>query len=302
MVRPVAFRHHLEFLAFRFVSFVVVLLPERFALSLCGVLGWLAGGVFRIRRADVDRHLDMAFPKSEKAWRRRVAGMSYRHLAREAAMTVRLSGMGSEEVVRRTTMEGFEDLWQVVEEGRGAVLITGHLGSWEIGGAALAARGIPMDVIAHLQKNPLFDRHLMETRDQLGLTVIVKNDALRLVPRSLAAGRAVAFVADQNLQRRGVFVDFFGHLAATARGPALFALRRSTPVFFGFALRLPGWPSRYRVTLERVPPPRAGSIDEAVKELTQRHVSMLERHVRETPEQYFWQHRRWKTRPDAEPS
>ena len=301
MVRPVAFRHHLEFLAFRFVSFVIVLLPERLALSLCGLLGWLGGVAFRIRRADVDRHLSMAFPGSEPAWRSRVARRSYRHLAREAAMALRLASMESDEAVRRTDIEGFEHFRRVVEEGRGAVLITGHLGNWEVGAAAFAARGVPMNAIAHLQKNPLFDRHLVETRNRLGLNVIVKNQAFRVAPRLLSAGRVVGFLADQNLQRRGVFVDFFGHLAATARGPALFALRKDAPVFVAFALRLPGWPSRYRVTLERVPLPQAGSNDEAVKELTQRHVSILERHVREAPDQYFWQHRRWKTRPDSEP-
>lgn len=296
-----ALRHHFEFLVFRVVSGVLLILPERIALAVSAMLGWFAREALRIRRVDVDRHLAMAFPRSEHPWRVRVARRSYCHIVREAAMTLRLSKMGSEEVMRRTTMEGFESLRRAVEQGQGVVLISGHLGSWEIGGAALAARGIPMDVIAHPQRNPFFERYLGETRERLGLSVILKNEAFRLVPKSLAAGRTVTFVADQNLQRRGVFVDFFGHLTATARGPALFALRRNTPVFFGFALRLPGWPSRYRVTLERIPLPRASPIKEAVRELTQQHVSMLENSVRETPGQYFWHHRRWKTRPDSEP-
>ena len=294
-------RHHFEFLVFRVVSGVLLILPERIAMAVSAILGWLAREALRIRRVDVDRHLAMAFPRSEHPWRVRVARRSYCHIVREAAMTLRLSKMSSEEVMRRTTMEGFESLRRAVEQGQGVVLISGHLGSWEIGGAALAARGIPMDVIAHPQRNPFLERYLGETRERLGLSVILKNEAFRLVPKSLAAGRTVTFVADQNLQRRGVFVDFFGHLTATARGPALFALRRNTPVFFGFALRLPGWPSRYRVTLERIPLPRASPIKEAVRELTQQHVSMLENSVRETPGQYFWHHRRWKTRPDSEP-
>lgn len=298
----VALRHHFEFLVFRVVSGVLLILPERISLTLCGALGWFAREALQIRREDVDRHLAMAFPRSEHPWRVRIARKSYRHIVREAAMTLRFSKMGSEEVMRRTTIEGFESLQRVVGQGQGVVLISGHLGSWEIGGAALAARGIPMDVIAHPQRNPFVERYLGEIRERLDLSVIVKNEAARLVPRSLAAGRTVTFVADQNLQQRGVFVDFFGQLAATARGPALFALRRSTPIFFGLALRLPGRPSRYRVTLERISLPRASPIKKAVWELTQQHVLMLENSVRETPEQYFWHHRRWKTRPDSEPS
>ena len=296
-----SFRYRLEFLAFRVLAWMIGVVPERLALGTCAALGWLAGVVLRIRRADVDRHLALAFPEEDSAWRRRVARDSYRHFAREAAMTFRLSNMDPEEVVRRTDMEGFEEFREAVGEGAGAVVVSGHLGNWEIAGASAAARGVPMDVVAHRQKNPLFDRYLVETRARLGLTVMVKNDALRLARRSLAAGRVAAFVADQNIRRRGVFVDFFGSAAATPKGPAMFALRSGAPVFLGTAVRLPGWPSRYKVRAERVPVRHDLPVDEAILELTQRYTSILEQRIREAPEQYFWQHRRWKTRPSPEP-
>jgi KDO2-lipid IV(A) lauroyltransferase len=176
-------------------------------------------------------------------------------------------------------------------------VISGHLGNWEIAAAAMAARGVPMDVAAHLQKNPLFYRHLVGLRHRLGLTVIVKNEAFRLVPRALASGRVVALIADQNIRKRGVFVDFFGEAAATAKGPALFALRSGAPMFLGVALRKPGTPSRYRVIIEPIPAPAGARGEASIRDLTQRHVSRLEALIREAPAQYFWQHRRWKTRP-----
>ena len=221
------------------------------------------------------------------------------HHAREAAMTARLSRMPPEEIVRRTEVVGFEALREAAAEGRGAVVISGHLGNWEVAAAAVAARGVPMDVAAHLQKNPLFYRHMAELRDRLGLTVIVKNEAFRLVPQALAAGRVVALIADQNMRKRGVFVYFFGRAAATAKGPALFALRTGAPVFLGVAVRKPGYPSRYRVIIERVPVGEGATSANATRDLTQRHVSKLEVRIRETPDQDFWQHRRWKTRPEA---
>ncbi len=300
-MNPVSLRHRLEFMVFRVLSWMIVVLPEWLALSLCSALGWLGGVVFRIRRVDVDRHLAMAFPEQDSAWRTRIARASYRHLAREAAMAFRLSRMDPQEVVRRTDMDGFEEFRVAVEEGVGAVVVSAHLGNWEVAGASAAARGVPMDVVAHRQKNPLFDRYLVKTRERLGLTVIVKNDAFRLALRSLSAGRVAAFVADQNIRKRGVFVDFFGSPAATAKGPALFALRSGAPVFLGTAVRLPGWPSRYAVKVERVPVRRDAPAEEAILELTQRYTSILEQRIREAPEQYFWQHRRWKTRPSPEP-
>lgn len=297
----VTLRHRLEYVAYRSVAGVLGVLPERVALSLCGLMGWAAGVLLRIRRADVDRHLALAFPERDRAWRDRVARASYRHLAREAAMTLRLSRMDAEEVVRRTTMEGFDELRSAVEAGGGVIAITGHLGNWEIGAAAVAARGLPTDVVAHRQKNPLFDDHFVRTRARLGLNVIVKNEAARLALRSLAAGRLTAFVADQNIRKRGVFIEFFGEAAATAKGPALFALRSGAPVFLGVALRVPGWPSRYRVAFERVEVPRDVPVGQAVPEIMQRQARVLERRIRESPDQYFWQHRRWKTRPPVEP-
>ena len=105
-------------------------------------------------------------------------------------------------------------------------MISGHLGNWEVAAAAVAVRGVPMDVAAHLQKNPLFYRHMVELQDRLGLTVIVKNQAFRLVPAGPRRGPMWSpSIADQNIRKRGVFVDFFGKAAATAKGPALFALR-----------------------------------------------------------------------------
>ncbi len=294
---PVALQYRIEFWVLRAFSWIITLLPERAATGLPAALGWLLGVVLRVRRSDTDRHLRIAFPERASSWRRRVARGSYMHFAREAAMTMRLARMEPEEVVRRTEVEGFEALQRAAESGRGAIVISGHLGNWEVAAASMAARGLPMDVAAHLQKNPLVYRHMAKLRDRLGLTVITKNEAFRLVPRALAAGRVVALMADQNIPRRGIFVDFFGKPAATAKGPALFAHRSGAPVFLGVALRDPGYPSRYRVIIEPVPALKGASASEAIRELTQRHASRLEALIRDAPSQYFWQHRRWKTRP-----
>ena len=291
-------RYRIEFWIFRALSWILVVLPERAACAVCNLIGWVAGVVLRVRRVDTDQHLQIAFPDQDSSWRRQVARSSYMHLAREVAMTVRLSQMRSEEIIRRTEVVGFEALREAASGGRGALVISGHLGNWEVAAAAVAARGVPMDVAAHLQKNPLFYRHMVELRRRLGLTVIVKNEAFRLVPQALAAGRVVALISDQNMRKRGVFVDFFGRAAATAKGPALFALRTGAPVFLGVAVRKRGYPSRYRVIIEHVPVGKGARSADAIRDLTQRHVSRLEARIRETPSQYFWQHRRWKTRPE----
>ena len=101
-------RYRIEFWIFRTLSWIVSVLPERAALGLCSVLGWFVGVVLRVRRVDTDWHLQIAFPERDSAWRRRAARGSYIHLAREAAMTIRLFRMHEEEILRRTEVVGLK--------------------------------------------------------------------------------------------------------------------------------------------------------------------------------------------------
>ncbi len=125
-------RHRIVFWIFRVVSWKVAVLTERAAIGQCSVLGWFVGVVFRVRRVDADRNLQIAFPERDLAWRRRAARASYIHFAREAAMTIRLSRMRPEEIIRRTEVVGLEALRDAAAAGKGAVMISGHLGNWEV--------------------------------------------------------------------------------------------------------------------------------------------------------------------------
>jgi KDO2-lipid IV(A) lauroyltransferase len=294
-------RHALEYVLFRILTGGLRVLPEGMALRAGGLLGWVAGTVLRIRRADVDRHLAMAFPDQDLRWRGRVARGSYAHLGREAVATFRLADLDAEAVVARTRIEGLEALESALAEGKGVVVVTGHLGNWEIAGAALSARGIALDVVAKGMANRRFGEELEATRSRLGMRVVDMAVAPREVLRSLRAGRVVALVADQNAREQGIFVPFFGVPAATFRGPALFALRAGSPIFVGTCLREPGWPQRYRGRATRIDFTPSGDLDADVVRLTEAHTAALEQSVRQAPEQYFWQHKRWKTRPRQEP-
>jgi KDO2-lipid IV(A) lauroyltransferase len=205
--------------------------------------------------------------------------------------------MGPAEVRARTEVIGFEAMRDAWAQGNGLIVLTGHFGNWEVGGASIAAHGIPCDAVAQRQRNPLFDAELVANRNRLELRVIERRTAPKEVFRALRSGRAVGIVGDQNVRRGGVFVEFFGKLASTARGAALFSLRTGSPLFLGIARSLPGSPQRYRVTFEPVVFTPTGRMEEDVLGLTEAHTRILEERIREAPEQYFWQHRRWKTRP-----
>jgi Kdo2-lipid IVA lauroyltransferase/acyltransferase len=300
-VKRPTLKHRLEYLGFRAVSGGVRLLPETLALAIGEGLGWLAGVVIRIRRREVDRNLARAFPELPEGERARIARRCYRHVGREGLAMFRLSHEGPERILARTEVVGLEPVRAALEEGKGLVLISGHVGNWEVGGAVLAALGLPLEVVVQIQRNPLFNRELIRSRERMGMRLIPRGEAVRRGLRALREGRVLALAADQNAGRGGVFVDFFGVPASTARGPALFAIRSGAPVFFMGVVRLPGPGGRYRLTLEPVPVDRSADSDAETVRLTAAHTALLQRYIQAAPEQYFWLHRRWKTRP-PEPS
>lgn len=299
-MRDARLGQRLEYGALRFLGFVVTWLPGPMAYALGAAIGWLAGSVLRIRRSVVRRNLARAFPERSVEWRRRVGRACYRHLGVEAVAILRMARTEPDELIRRTDIPELGVLERALERGRGALILTGHLGNWEMAGASLAARGMPVYAVARRQGNPLFDRYLNRTRSRMGLRVIEEGHAVKRVVDELRAGNVVALVADQNVRKGGAFVDFFGHPASTVRGPALFALRSGAPVLVGAMLRREGRPGWYRGVVEALDVERTGSRDADVERLLGEFSRVLEKIVRGAPEQYFWQHKRWKTRPPGE--
>lgn len=292
--------HRVEFLAFRVVRWLASSLPEGLAARAGAMLGWFAGSVLRIRRKDVDRHLAWAFPDWTPDKRARLARRSYRHLGREATVLFRFGRWSREDILERIDVVGLDPLVASMNTGTGALVLSGHLGNWEVGGAVLAAHGIEVEAVAKGMANRRFEQALFATRKRLGVSVTEMSEASRKVLRSLRSGRVVAIAGDQNAHRNGVFVPFFGRRAATARGAAMFAIRTGAPVFLAFSIRQPGWSHRYTLTLERLHYAVTGDLDTDVQAFTADYMAKVEGAVREHPDQYLWQHKRWKTRPPQE--
>jgi KDO2-lipid IV(A) lauroyltransferase len=294
--------HYAEYYALR----GAVAALDRLSIARAGGIGAGIGALgyrpFGVRRAVVERQVRAAFPGLAEAEVLRIARASYEHLGRTTIETALLPGYSRERV-----MDMFErvDGWDVVENamarGRGILFVSGHLGNWELGGALMAARGVPMEVVARRMQNPLFDRYLNETRRRIGMTVIHDADAVRRVPRATREGRAVAFLVDQGaVGLASTWVPFFGRYAKTPRGPAVFALRLGAPVVFGTALRQRS--GRYALHLEEVAAAATGERDADIDRIVAAYTATLERWIRRAPEQYFWHHRRWKhQRPGTPP-
>jgi Kdo2-lipid IVA lauroyltransferase/acyltransferase len=292
--------HYAEYIALRGALAVM----RRLGMARAGAVGARVAALgyapLGIRREVVERQLGVAFPELDRASIERLARAAYAHLGRVAVEAALLPYHGR-------VLDLFDDAegWDAVERARaggsGILFVTGHLGNWELAGAYVAARGIPVDAIARRQANPLFDRYLTRTRERIGMRVVPDDRAVAQVPRAIRAGRGVAMLTDQEtVGLASTWVPFFGRPAKTPRGPAVFALRLSAPLIFGCALRQPS--GRYRMSFEAVPVERTGDLEADVDRIVAAYTATLERWVRRAPEQYFWHHRHWKYPPPVTPA
>ncbi len=189
--------------------------------------------------------------------------------------------------------------------GPGPVIYTvGHFGAWEIAGAVSGALGTPVTSLVRPLDNPLLEAYLARIRMRFGQKLASNRGGFRQLFEDLANGRSVAVLVDLNMKRQGaVFVDFFGVKAATAKTPAVLALRSGRPLVPVFCHRTA---EAYRFEIEVAEPiaPRLHSQDrdEETLRLVTEVTRVVEQRVRATPEQWLWTHRRWKTRPDGESS
>jgi len=298
---PATVAHRLQYLATRLVVGLLRLPSWRVASSVGGMLGRFAYRPVGIRRGVVERHLAAAFPDMPVDERTRTARAAYESLGRTSIETAVLAGTPRERLLAMVAeTDGWELLDEALAHGKGVILATGHLGNWELGGAYIAARGVPVSAITRRMANPLFDHYLRGTRAAMEVEVIHDAVAVRRVPRALAEGRLIAFLCDQDgIGLASTYVPFFGRPARTPRGPGVFALRLGTPVLFAACLRRPD--GRYRIVFDTVPVRDTGERERDVDAIVTAFTQRLEAEVRRTPGQYFWHHRRWKRQPPETP-
>ncbi|MHC4251897.1 MAG: lysophospholipid acyltransferase family protein, partial [Planctomycetota bacterium] len=196
--------------------------------------------------------------------------------------------------------DGAERVRAILASGRGMIGITGHLGCWELAGHCVAVHGGPTHALYRPLKNPYIDRHLRSLREQSGMFVYEKRDALRTTIRVLRASEAVGILVDQDGSGMGVFVPFFGELASTLPTAARIARRTGSAIVPVTCYR-----DRSRAFHRLRIGPEVEQADTGDAELdvliTTRNCNRaLEDAILEHPAQWLWRHRRWNTRPTPE--
>ena len=258
-------------------------------------LAWLFCDVIRIRRGVVDDNLAHAFPAMSPAERRHLARQMWEHLfllVLEVAHTPRK--------IHETNWRDFVDLVNKVDfvrclmDDRPLLIVTAHLGNFEVGGYILGILGFPTYTVARTLDNPYLDRFVNDFRGRTGQHIIPKNGGFDQIVDILGQGGVMTLLADQYAGAKGCWVEFFGRPASAHKAIALLALDNNARVSVTAVRRLHRPMHFQMINHATIDPHDVGNSLGTIRDLTQWYTSKLEDLIRIEPGQYWWLHRRWK--------
>jgi Kdo2-lipid IVA lauroyltransferase/acyltransferase len=296
-------RRKLEFAAaWPFIKILGILpraLARAFAIAIAQLVYLLH---FRLRQVGM-RNLGMVFPEKSVAERKQILRGEFTSLGRQLAELCQFQKYTKENVGEVVVYDGLENYEQAYARGKGVLFLTAHFGGWELSAFVHSLHGHPVNIVMRPMDNPYLDRMLQNQRTMHGNKVVPKDDFVRGLLAAMKCGQTVGILMDTNMTPpQGVFVDFFGIPACTASGLARIALRTDAAVVPGFTIwdeKLGKYRLRFDPALELI---RTGNLEADIVANTQIFTKVIEEYVRKYPDQWLWVHRRWKTRPEGQPS
>jgi KDO2-lipid IV(A) lauroyltransferase len=277
-------------------------MPRRLARLFANALSWsVYRAMGRLRRVG-ERNLEMALPTLAKKERQRILRGVFHSLAGQLIEFCRMPRYTAENTRGWIRCAGLDHYLAARARGKGVLIVTGHLGAWELSSFYHSLMGYPMGMVIRRLDNRLLDAYVNRIRCLHGNQVLHKDDFARGLLTAMRSGQTVGILMDTNMTPpQGEFVDFFGKPACTASGLARVALKTGAAVVPGFMV----WEEAERRYVLHFGPQlnlsRTDDNDADVLAATQLCTKTIETWIRRYPDQWLWIHRRWKTRPAGEP-
>lgn len=282
-MQPLTIRHSAEYAAARLCYLALRLIPSGWR----SAAGAFVGECFYflgLRKRTAIRNFESAgIHKSKKDFRHTIRSC-YRQYGRTFVELLFLDRMNWREN-KDYTLSIPDNFLSSIKDG--AILVSAHLGNWEIMGKVLAEKNVRLAVVVRRQENPLVDRWINSIREHAGMTVVYDSDIFK-IRRLLDEGYSLALLADQDTGRQSFNVCFFGRNCRTAAGPEILARRLTIPVWICYSLRRPSGHFDFHIE------PLKTDITESAGNMTRRFTLRFEDIIRNHPDQWFWPHNRWK--------
>jgi KDO2-lipid IV(A) lauroyltransferase len=297
-----ALRNWIEFLPAWLLLKSLGLLPRQTAVFTGQLITRVAYRLHKKLQRTGHLNLQLAMPDLDDEQRRAVLKGVCDNLGRLLGEFSQFPKITRENISDLVVYDGFENYRRAAQQGRGVLLLTGHVGAWELCAFAQGIYGHPLSFLVRPLDNPLLNRMISRYREMSGNRTIDKNRAVKPVLETLRRGADIGLLIDANtLRDQGVFCDFFGLPACSTTGLAVFALRTDAPVVPGFLI----WDEQLKKHRLRFEPEisliRTGDFKEEVQINTARYTKVIEEYARRYPQQWLWIHKRWHTRPEGEP-
>lgn len=287
-------QNHIEYFFFRILYLFVRIFSFKNAQRLGSAFGSFVFSVIGLRKKLVLNNLRNAFPEKNEEEINTIALGSFRNLFTAYFEILYLDKLTADQIRKYISFPEIEKFKEYLHSGKGLIILTGHYANWE-----LCAFAVPVlvpekyTIVVQKQRNPYINQFMSSMRSRFGTKLVVMERALRESLRALSNNETVALIADQSGPESGIYANFFGRPASTHQGPVVFQLRSGAPMVMMMLIR--EGHEKFRIEIEEIDTTNLlGTDEEKMKELTQRHVNVLEKYIRLHPEQWLWMHKRWK--------
>jgi len=294
-------RHNIAYFIVFFLIIFFRTIPRRVGMAIGRFLALIFYTVAKKLRKNTIRHLTMAFgdEKTEKEikW---IARHVFLHFARAGVDAIRIPIYIKNGIDRYITTKNLHYLEQAHNSEKGFLLLTGHLGNWELMGAWVAQKKFQLHVVGAVLSNSKLNKLIVDLRNQTVYINIERGNSARGIIQAIKGGFPVAFLIDQDTRAKGVFVDFFGIKAHTPVGPVALAGMLDVPII-PMAMHLKKDLTYEMECFEPIYYINTGDKEKDIITLTQKCSDIYEQIIRRHPEQWAWMHRRWKKQPGNTP-
>ena len=276
---------------YSFISFIPYFIARRLG-TLLGYLGyWLA----ILERRKAMTHLALAFPNVPHKTHKTTVRAMFVHLGQAVAEITHIDAL-----IKHPDLQLSEEqhalIQECINEEKGVIAVTGHLGNWELLAHVLAAHSLPVNTIAKPVYDPRLTQWVDRVRSRFGLRVIWRGrqSGIKEMLRVFRSKEILALLIDQDTRVQSVFVPFFGKPASTPSAAGVLALRTGAPILLGWLHRTK---TGYKLHFERFTYKSTDDKDADILAITAGITQRLESGIRQVPSQWVWMHRRWKTQP-----
>ncbi len=281
------------------LSRLIRLLPYGVLLFIGKILGNLYYLLIKKQRERAVAQMMPALQISEDE-ARKIVKESFVNLARNVLDIFYMPNLNEKNLSNYIEIDHLERMKNALAEGKGVVVLTAHVGTWEWLSASFTLNGMPVTAIAKLQPNQEYSRALDDLRATIHVEIFNRGTSEMLAAgRALKKGKILGFLADQDAGPGGAFINFLGKTASTPMGPAVFAKKFHSPVIPAFIIRQPN--GRHLVKIfEAMHFEDTGDTDGDLLRFTEKMTAIIENVIRKNPTQWLWFQKRWNTPPEMQ--